>query len=354
MPLIEAIQWRDAGENELARRFPEVSLRYGSQLTVMENQWGVFFRDGKALDVFEPGRHTITSKNIPILIDLVQGLGIIGDIFECEVVFVNKTQARVNFGGKAYSAPSGQIQYQAEIGFYGYAIIKVEEPKKFVTEFFGNRQASDTDDVSTFMRGFILERVMDSFAEHDIFSLVRNLNEITDTILTPVNEDAQGIGVRVLDTLLEGVNIPEEARRFASGMGQQAMSMQYARETAEVLPDGGGGAAGAGLGAGIGISLGQMMTINTRAQPQTPTEVVVCPNCGTRNPAGNKFCGSCGQDIGPKKTVACANCGAQVPEDNKFCGNCGNPMSQEISCPKCSTENPMGNKFCSNCGEKLS
>ena len=135
MPLINAVQWRDAGEDEVARRFPDVSLNYGSQLTVMENQWGVFFKDGKALDVFDPGRHTITSKNIPILTDLVQRLGIIGDIFECEVVFVNKSQARVNFGGKAYSAPSGQVMYQAEIGFYGYVIIKVDDPKLFVTEF---------------------------------------------------------------------------------------------------------------------------------------------------------------------------------------------------------------------------
>ena len=83
MPLIEAVQWREAKDDELAKRFPEVSIRYGSQLTVMENQWGVFFRDGRALDVFESGRHTLTSKNIPILIDLVQGLGIIGDIFDC-------------------------------------------------------------------------------------------------------------------------------------------------------------------------------------------------------------------------------------------------------------------------------
>lgn len=352
MPLINAVQWRDAGEDELARRFPEVSLRYGSQLTVMENQWGVFFKDGKALDVFEPGRHTITSKNIPVLIDLVKGLGIIGNIFECEVVFVNKSQARVNFGGKAYSAPSGQIQYQAEIGFYGYTIIKVEDPKLFVTEFFGNRQASDTEDVSRFLRGFVVERIMDSFADHDIFSLVRNLNEITDTILSPVNEDAKGIGLRVVDTLLEGVNIPEEARRFASGMGQQAMVMQYARETAEVLPDGGGGAAGAGLGAGIGLSLGKMMTANNN-QTQPPTELVVCPSCGSKNPVGNKFCGSCGKEIAAKKTVTCSNCGAQVPEGNKFCGNCGQPMKKETICPKCNAKNPLGNKFCSECGEKL-
>jgi len=353
MPLIEAIQWRTVKEDEIARRFPEVSLRYGSQLTVMENQWGVFFRDGKALDVFEPGRHTITSKNIPVLIDLVQRLGIIGDIFECEVIFVNKSQIRVNFGGKAYSAPSGQIQYQAEIKFYGYMILKVEQPKLFVTEFFGNRQASDSDDVSNFLKGFVLERIIDSFAENDIFSLVRNINEITDQILLPINEDAKNIGIRVVDTLLEGVDIPEEARRFASGMGQQAMVMQYTRETAEVLPDGGGGAAGAGIGAGLGFSLGQGM-MNASSQSTGQQKVVLCPKCGSENPVGNKFCGKCGADMTPRKTVTCRNCGSQVPEGNKFCGNCGQPMSTEITCSKCGAKNPLGNKFCRECGEKLS
>jgi membrane protease subunit (stomatin/prohibitin family) len=352
MPLINAVQWRDAGEDELARRFPEVSLRFGSQLTVMENQWGVFFRDGKALDVFEPGRHTITSKNIPVLIDLVKGIGLIGDIFECEVVFVNKSQVRVNFGGKAYSAPSGQIQYQAEIGFFGYMIMKVDDPIRFVTELFGNRQASDADDVSRFLRGFVVEKVMDSFGGHDIFSLVRNLNEITDKILLPINEDVKDLGIQVVDTLLEGVDIPEEARRFASGMGQQAMAMQYTRETAEVLPDGGGGAAGAGIGAGLGFSLGQSM-IKTSSQ-ETPQKVKSCPSCGAENPVGNRFCGSCGTDMSPKKTVTCKNCGSQVPEGNKFCGNCGKPMVTENTCQKCGSKNPLGNKFCSSCGEKLS
>jgi membrane protease subunit (stomatin/prohibitin family) len=352
MPLINAVQWRDAGEDELARRFPEVSLRFGSQLTVMENQWGVFFRDGKALDVFEPGRHTITSKNIPILIDLVKGIGLIGDIFECEVVFVNKSQVRVNFGGKAYSAPSGQIQYQAEIGFFGYMIIKVDDPLRFVTELFGNRQASDADDVSRFLRGFVVEKVMDSFGGHDIVSLVRNLNEITDKILLPINEDVKDLGIQVVDTLLEGVDIPEEARRFASGMGQQAMAMQYTRETAEVLPDGGGGAAGAGIGAGLGFSLGQSM-MKTGSQ-ETPQKVKICPSCGAENPVGNRFCGSCGTDMSPKKTVTCSNCGSQVPEGNRFCGNCGKPMVTENICQKCGSKNPMGNKFCSSCGEKIS
>ena len=46
-------------------------LRIGSQVIVRESQRAVFFRDGKALDVFGPGRHTIATANIPKLIDFV-------------------------------------------------------------------------------------------------------------------------------------------------------------------------------------------------------------------------------------------------------------------------------------------
>jgi len=353
MPLIEAVQWRDAPDDQVAFRFPEVSLRLGSQLTVMENQWAVFFKDGKALDVFGPGRHTITSYNIPILIDIVRGLGIIGEIFECEVVFVNKAQMRATFGGQAYSAPSGQIQYQAELSFYGYLLYKVKEPQLFVTEFFGNRNASNSDDIAKYIRGFILERVIDQFAEHDIFNVVRNLDEVTDAISKVINNEATRIGISIVDTLFEGIKIPEEARRFASGVGQQAMAMQYAKETAEVLPEGSGGAAGAGLGAGLGISLGQQIMKDQTSQ-QPPQHIILCPQCGAQNPAGNQFCGSCGKSLAPPKMLKCPNCGANVPEGNKFCGECGTSMESDVTCPNCNTNNKPGQKFCGNCGKRLS
>ena len=135
MPLIDKVSWDNAGAEDIAKRFPMTSLKYGSQVIVKENQWGVFFRDGKAYDVFGPGRHTITSNNVPLLSAALEKLGVMGEIFDCEVIFVSNSQFKANFGGSAYSAPSGDIKYQAEIGFYGYTLYKVEEPKLFVTDW---------------------------------------------------------------------------------------------------------------------------------------------------------------------------------------------------------------------------
>ncbi len=357
MPLVERVAWDDARPDDIARRFPNLSLKFGSQVIVMENQWAVFFRDGKAYDVFGPGRHTITSANIPLLTGALRALRIIGDIFDCEVIFVSNSQFRGNFGGQAYSAPSGPIAYQAEMGFYGYLLYQVDDPKLFVIEFFGNRGVSSTADIEKYLRGFVNERVIDAMGHHDISTLVQNLDETTDKISLIISDEAGRIGVKILDCVFEGVKIPEEARRFASGIGQQAMMMQYMKETASQLPPG-GGAAGAGVGAGIGLAMGARLAEAMQPAQPTPPQpaqaMVSCPKCGGSNPAGNKFCGNCGSSLTPPPATACPQCGASMPATMKFCGNCGAALTPKaLTCSQCGTTNPPGTKFCGNCGTKI-
>lgn len=357
MPLVERIAWDDAQPEDIARRFPDLSLKYGSQVIVMENQWAVFFRDGKAYDVFGPGRHTITSANIPLITGALRALRIIGDIFDCQVIFVSNSQFRGNFGGQAYSAPSGPIAYQAEMGFYGYLLFQVEDPKLFVIEFFGNRGVSSTQDIERYVRGFVNERVIDEMGHHDISSIVKNLDETTDKIGLTISDEVARIGLKIIDCVFEGVKIPEEARRFASGIGQQAMMMQYMKETASELPPG-GGAAGAGLGAGIGLAMGARLADSMQPRqtstPQPAQAMINCQKCGFQNIASNKFCGSCGASLAPAPTVACPKCGAQMPSTMKFCGNCGSTLkSTSVTCAQCGKTSPSGTKFCGNCGTKL-
>jgi len=358
MPIVEKVSWDFGSSEDIAYRFPKISLKYGSQVVVRENQWAVFFRDGKAYDIFGPGRHTITSNNVPFLTAALRKLKIIGDIFECEVVFVSNSQFRGNFGGQAYSAPSGNLQYQAEIGFYGYLLYKVEDPKLFVVEFFGNKGASTSTDVERYIRGFINERVIDEFAHFDKFNLVKNVDETTDKVSLIIRDEGARIGLKLIDTVFEGVKIPEEARRFASRMGQQAMAMQYMKETTAELPEGGGGgAAAAGIGAGVGIAMGTTIAKGMQAPvQQAPIQqaTIACRKCGTQNPAGTKFCGNCGNKLGPLKMVKCPKCETENPSEMKFCGNCGTKMKQaDVVCSKCKTKNKAGSKFCGNCGNKL-
>jgi ribosomal protein L40E len=50
-----------------------------------------------------------------------------------------------------------------------------------------------------------------------------------------------------------------------------------------------------------------------------------CPNCGTQNPEGVKFCQECGAKLGQKKAF-CTECGQENPPGTRFCGNCGKQL----------------------------
>ncbi len=72
--IFDVIEYPNEMKDELIHRFPEGEagdFRIGSQVIVRESQSAVFFRDGKALDVFGPGRHTISTANIPLLVSLI-------------------------------------------------------------------------------------------------------------------------------------------------------------------------------------------------------------------------------------------------------------------------------------------
>ena len=66
--IFDVVEYPSEMPDEIVHRFPETGdLRMGSQVIVRESQNAIFYRDGKALDVLGPGRHTISTANIPLL-----------------------------------------------------------------------------------------------------------------------------------------------------------------------------------------------------------------------------------------------------------------------------------------------
>jgi len=62
---------------------------------------------------------------------------------------------------------------------------------------------------------------------------------------------------------------------------------------------------------------------------------LACPECGTLNPLGAKFCSSCGGELQASQTkvgtqtTLCPKCGAQNKPGNKFCYSCGAPLAEK-------------------------
>src|SRR5512143_582917 len=169
MPRIfDIIEWFDPTGREMVHKVPEVGsgdFRLGSQLIVRESQAAVFFRDGKALDTFGPGRHTIETANVPLLVNLI-GMAFSGKSpFKAEVYFVNLREFLDQKWGTsepiAMRDPDlGMVRLRA----FGTYSMQVRDPQLFVNNIVGTRGLYDTSDIAGFLRSIIVSRLTDLLA----------------------------------------------------------------------------------------------------------------------------------------------------------------------------------------------
>ncbi|CAG0947485.1 hypothetical protein ANRL1_04180 [Anaerolineae bacterium] len=344
--IIDVVEFLDNTGNEIVHREPEGGpgdFRLGSQVIVRESQNAVFFRDGKSLDVFGPGRHTITTANIPILASII-GLATSGKSpFPAEVVFVNMKE----FLNQKWGTPEPIAFRDPELGMvrlrsFGMYAFQVKDVALFVNGIVGQQGIYTTSVLDDFLRGMIIAKLTDLLGEQkkSVLDLPSLYSEIGATTKANLNDDFSRIGLTLKAMYVNAITpteettkaIDERASMGAIGDMDKYMKFKAARAMGDAAtnPGGVGGDAmqaglGLGAGAGLGAAMAGMMSQAMqpgRASPAAPT--FACPNCSTANPVGAKFCNNCGQ---------------------KFGGT--------VKCPTCGTENPAGAKFCSNDGTKL-
>jgi membrane protease subunit (stomatin/prohibitin family) len=268
--IIDVIEFPDETGRELVKRLPEYGpgdFRYGSQVIVRESQTAVFFRDGKAMDVLGPGRHTISTSNIPILASLI-GLATSGKTpFPAEVVFVSMRQ----FLDQKWGTPEPIVFRDSELGMarlrafgtYGY---QIKNPGTFVTRIVGQRGIFTTTQVENYFRSIIVQKFTDYLGEQkrSLFDLPSQYNEISMGLTEHLAEDFDAIGLRLMAFYVTAITpteetakaIDERAAMGAIGDMNAYMKFKAARALGDAANSPGEGGAGAGLGLGAGIGLG--------------------------------------------------------------------------------------------------
>jgi len=342
--IFDVIDMPTMGADELVRRLPEQGsgdFRIGSQLIVGAGQEAVFVRDGKALDTFGPGRHTITTANIPFLVDLIGKAFGSRTLFTAEVYFVSTRDFPDMGWGTSNPIPvlhPGVGLGASLLRGYGTFKMRVSNSKLFVEQIVGRRGSYSKEDIQDWLRVAVLSQFRDVVGtlKKSAFEIQALTADVSELMITKTQDDFAALGLRLVDFKVAEITPSAKTAQELRDMGlidmQTYTQLQAADAMLSAAQAPGGNLAGAGVGIGAGVTLGQMMgqAVQSGMQPQQAQQpaaagnTVACPSCGQQNPQGAKFCSNCGTKLedNPGKQF-CTECGQELAPGAKFCSNCG-------------------------------
>lgn len=377
MAIVEVVKY-NGKPNVMAWKYPSEELGTWTQVIVNETQEVVFVKEGKVLDILGPGRHTLSTENIPLLSKIIN-LPFGGKSpFTAEIWYINKIFALdVKWG----TAPAIQLQdpkYKVfvPVTAFGQFGIKVDDSKKFLTKLVGTLPSFDHDVMVKYFRGLLVSNAKNVISGYlvnkniSILEINAYISEISEELEKKLKPELEKYGIELVNFYVTSIEAPEddsaviklkEALSKRAEMDIVGYDYNTARsfdtlESAAKNEGSGANLMGAGIGLGMGLGVGgqfgdQVSSISSKIDTtggKKTTEKIKCNKCGSEVDENQKFCPECGEKIGN----FCKECGAKLArKGQKFCPECG--ASQVFTCPKCKKEIDEKSKFCPECGEKL-
>ena len=265
--IFDVVEYPNEMRDEIVHRIPETGagdFRIGSQVIVREAQSAVFFRDGKALDTFDAGRHTITTANIPGLINFIGKAFNDRSPFTAEVYFVSMRE----FADQKWGTPQPIIVRNTGMGLgvallqgYGTFGFQVSDPQQFVTQIVGTSGTYRTADIQSRLRSMLLSKLQDLLGEttaaKTVPDLIALVEEIGAGVRAKAQDDFKALGLTLKAFYIESLKPSEKSAEELRAMGMLDVATYTQLQAADAMRDAAQNpSGGAGLTAGIGAGLG--------------------------------------------------------------------------------------------------
>ena len=266
--IFDVVEYPNEMRDEIVHRIPETGagdFRIGSQVIVREAQSAVFFRDGKSLDTFKAGRHTITTANVPLLIDWVGKAFSDRSPFTAEVYFVSMHE----FADQKWGTPQPIIVRNPGMGLgvallqgYGTFGFQVSDPQQFVTQVVGTTGTYRTGDIQSRLRSMLLSKLQDLLGEttaaKNVMDLIALVEELGAGVRAKAQDDFKALGLTLKAFYIESLKPSDKSAEELRAMGMLDVATYTQLQAADAMreaaqnPSGGAGLT-AGIGAGLGI-----------------------------------------------------------------------------------------------------
>ena len=277
--LIEIIEWTDDSRDTLSYRWPDQDkeIKNGAQLIVRESQQVQFVSEGQFADLFQPGRHTLSTQNVPILSTLQGWKYGFQSPFKCDVYYLNTRLFTGNKWGTANPVmlrdkDFGVVRIRA-FGSYDFRIV---EAPKFLKEVAGTDQNFRLDEFADTMRSRIVSVFTEALAKAhvpvlDVATRYSDLGEALLLLINPAMREKYGL--EISSFILENVSVPPEVEQAIdkrSSMGAIGNLNDYVKyQMGQAMGAGGEGAAAATMPAtmAMGFGMAQEMMRSMQSQP---------------------------------------------------------------------------------------
>ncbi len=238
--IIDVIKYE--GNNDvLIYKHPTTDFNLGTQLIVHESQEAVFFRDGKALQSFYPGRHTLETQNIVGLKNDINNMAGGEHVFHSEVYFINlTTELGVKWGTDSKIRMFDPISgLHLELGACGTFNIKVKDGRKLLLKVVGTSSGFEQEEIfgsfgvttknaNAKFRGMIISKVKSSLAkairENDIniLEVDEHIDELSEVLRTEINKVFDDYGMYVPEFFITSIMTPDDDPNFVRLREQHA------------------------------------------------------------------------------------------------------------------------------------
>jgi len=348
------IQWTNPGPEDIVWKYQVDRIRTGTILVVREHEVAVFFRDGQLFDVMPPGKHTLTTGNIPLLTKAYSKIFGFGETpFKADVVYVSTKIQNGKWGVRSTVQVSEGNLMMVPMMANGDYQFRVNDATVFLTQVCGGQGNFSTGSVNGFMRGFMAEQISQQLAKQYYLDAIRNQEKASTSTKVLVEDYFKQRGMELLSFKIAGIQTDDKhqdeinkLQRVNSAGGMQLRQLEAMENVADGLGQGGGGAA---IGAGMFMMPQMMQNMQQGTGNQAPK--ALCPHCGAPNDYPYKFCRECGkppvmqQQQAPPAAAPAPQAQAAAPGGAKTfsrCPYCG----EDLNLPK-----PP--KFCPYCSEQL-
>src|SRR6476659_7115279 len=265
---IDIIEWTDDSRDTLSYRFPDDDreIKNGAQLIVRESQVAQFVYLGQFGDQFGPGRHTLTTDNIPILTDLKGWKYGLESPFKADVYYV---VTRV-FTGNKWGTANPVMMRDADFGVvrlraYGTYDFRVVELKKFLKEVAGTDDHFRLDEFADTMRSRLVSVFSDALGAAkipalDVASRYAELGAALLPLINPVI--GAKYGLEMTSFIVENVSVPPEVETAIdkrSSMAAVGNLNDYVKFQMAQGMEKGGGSGGAATELAVGLSIAQQI-----------------------------------------------------------------------------------------------